>query len=151
MKIYDFTNRKREFGRVVFSLTLDKKRMTERVIIGTADEVRQCLEYGRGEGDVYYDETRTLGSLFAKLRAEYDELSSNTGSHEWIEQFKKHRDITVLTRPVAVTLLDRIVVYQDKRIEVLFKYNHKYQRIIEYIQSVQAAQPEHDVDVREVV
>ena len=70
MKIYDFTNRKREFGRVAFALTLDKKRMTERVIIGTADEVRRSLEYDRDEGDVYYDETRTLGNLLINFESD---------------------------------------------------------------------------------
>lgn len=31
---YDFTSRERAFGDVVFTLTLDKKRMKERIIIG---------------------------------------------------------------------------------------------------------------------
>jgi len=70
MKIYDFTNKKREFGRVAFSLTLDKKRKTERVIIGTADEMRRCLEHGKGEGDVYYDETLPLGSFLINFESD---------------------------------------------------------------------------------
>jgi hypothetical protein len=31
---YDFTKRERDFGRIVFALMLDRKKMTERVIIG---------------------------------------------------------------------------------------------------------------------
>jgi hypothetical protein len=31
---YDFTDRERELGRVVLALTLDRKKMTERIVIG---------------------------------------------------------------------------------------------------------------------
>jgi len=39
LKIYDFTSKEKELGRVVFALTLDKKKLAERIIIGRADEV----------------------------------------------------------------------------------------------------------------
>ena len=66
MKIYDFTKKERDsFVRVVFALTIDKKRMTERVIIGLANEVKLALELG--EGKVYYDKVRPLGRLFSVL------------------------------------------------------------------------------------
>ncbi len=58
---YDFTSRTRELGRVVFALTLDRKKMTERIVIARSDEARLRLEHGIG--DVYYDEVRPLGSL----------------------------------------------------------------------------------------
>lgn len=61
MKIYDFTSGEREFGRVVFALTLNSKRMTERIVIGKEDEVRLLLN--GADGNVYYDKARPLGSL----------------------------------------------------------------------------------------
>ena len=70
MKIYDFTKKKTEYGRVVFALTLDKKRMTERIVIGMANEVKRRLEYD--EGDVYYDETRPIGSLLINFENDKD-------------------------------------------------------------------------------
>jgi hypothetical protein len=36
---YDFTKRERDFGRIVFALTLDRKKMRERVIVGRNTEV----------------------------------------------------------------------------------------------------------------
>jgi len=65
---YDFTSKQRDFGRVVFALTLDRKRMTERVVIGRTDEARRCLE--QGAGDVCYDETRPLGSLLLSFESD---------------------------------------------------------------------------------
>jgi len=69
---YDFTSRERELGRVVLSLTLDRKKMTERVVIGRSNEAALRLE--RGLGEVYYDETRPLGSLLIGLDADRDRL-----------------------------------------------------------------------------
>jgi hypothetical protein len=65
---YDFTGRERELGRVVFALTLDRKRLTERVVIGRADEARQRFE-GK-ESEVFCDETRPLGSLLLTFEAD---------------------------------------------------------------------------------
>ena len=31
---YDFTRRERDFGRIVFALTIDQKKMKERIVIG---------------------------------------------------------------------------------------------------------------------
>lgn len=45
-----------------------------------------------------------------KLKEELECLLQNrTGSSLWIEQFKKYRNITELTRHIAVTLIDRII------------------------------------------
>ena len=68
MKVYDFTSREREFGRVVFALTLDKKKLAERIIIGKVDEVRRLLN--GGDGEVYYDEVRPLGSLLLSFESD---------------------------------------------------------------------------------
>jgi hypothetical protein len=65
---YDFTSRERDFGQIVFALTLDRKKMTERVVIARSDEVRLRLEYGAGE--VYYDEVRPLGSLLLNFESD---------------------------------------------------------------------------------
>ncbi len=58
---YDFTKRDRGFGKIVFALTLDRKKLTERIVIGETTETRRRLE--DGAGDVYYDQTRPLGKL----------------------------------------------------------------------------------------
>jgi hypothetical protein len=68
LKIYDFTNRKREWGCVVFALALDKKKLAERIIIGKVDEVRRILN--GGDGEIYYDEVRPLGSLLLSFESD---------------------------------------------------------------------------------
>ncbi|GHV32870.1 hypothetical protein FACS18949_05230 [Clostridia bacterium] len=67
---YDFTGRERELGRVVFALTLNRQKMTERVVVGRSGEVSLRLE--RGIGDVYFDETRPLGAFLIGFEADAD-------------------------------------------------------------------------------
>jgi hypothetical protein len=52
----------------VFALTLDRKKLTERIIIARPGEARPRLELGAG--DVYYDETRLLGSLLLNFEGD---------------------------------------------------------------------------------
>ena len=55
---------------------------------------------------------------------------TNTG---WIQQFIQFQGITELTREVVVTLIDRIYVYEDKRIKIDFNYRNEiayYQDLI---------------------
>jgi hypothetical protein len=68
LKSYDFTSKEREFGRVVFAITLNRKRMTERIIIGRAEEVRRVLN--GGDGEIFYDEARPLGSLLLTFESD---------------------------------------------------------------------------------
>ena len=65
---YDFTRRERDFGRIVFTLTLDRKKLTERIIIARSDEARLRLE--RSAGDVFYDETCPLGSFLLNFEGD---------------------------------------------------------------------------------
>jgi hypothetical protein len=123
-----------------------KTKLYESLADGLIDKI-EYSEMKRG----YDEKLRQAEEALAKLKTEYNELGENTSSHEWIDQFKKHKDITALSRPIAVTLLDRIIVYQDRRIEVFFKYQSKYERIIEFIRNVQTAYPQAEYAEREVV
>jgi len=58
---YEFNLKNPAFDRIVFLLTVNKKKMTERVIIGESGEVRLRLD--KNIGDVFYDETRPIGTL----------------------------------------------------------------------------------------
>ena len=52
----------------------------------------------------------------------------------WIMQFIKFQGITELTREAVVTLIDRIYVYEDKRIRIEFNYRNEiaaYQEILQ--------------------
>jgi len=75
--IYDFNNKKRDFGRVIFALTLDRKRKTERIVIGKENEVRRFFEFSGG--DVYYEKTRPIGSWLFSLSGNSDDEWNQRG------------------------------------------------------------------------
>lgn len=85
----------------------------------------------------YDEKLNHAENALIKLKAEYTSLWESTGTHEWIEGFKRHKDIEKLNRSVVVSLVDRIIVYEDSRVEVAFKYQHNYERALDYIQSIQ--------------
>lgn len=77
-----------------------------------------------------------------KLKEELEGLLQNrTGSSLWIEQFKKYRNLTELTRHIAVTLIDRIMVFEDCRIDIRFRYQYDYERALELIRNMQQLCP----------
>lgn len=81
-----------------------------------------------------------------KLKGELEALLKNgTGTSLWIEQFKKYRNITELTRHIAVTLIDRIMVFEDSRIDIRFRYQYDYERALELIGNMGAPHPEEAV------
>lgn len=63
----------------------------------------------------------------AQIRSEIDSLAKRNGKHhEWIETFVSKREVETLTRNVVVELIDNICVYEDKRLEITFRYADKY-------------------------
>ncbi|RKJ04521.1 DUF4368 domain-containing protein [bacterium D16-54] len=81
-----------------------------------------------------------------KLKGELEALLKNgAGTSLWIEQFKKYRNITELTRHIAVTLIDRIMVFEDSRIDIRFRYQYDYERALELIGNMGELHPEEAV------
>lgn len=73
-------------------------------------------------------------AAISRLKAQRAEALSCTGTDSsWIEQFVKFKGINELTREVVVTLIDRIYVFEDKRIKIDFNYRDEiayYQEIL---------------------
>lgn len=61
------------------------------------------------------------------LKAEIENLvNGNTGEQQWISHFKEYQNIDGLTRKLTVALIDRIEVYEKKRIRICFKFQMEY-------------------------
>ena len=55
-----------------------------------------------------------------KQKEKQEEIIS--GSRQWIENFKKNKNITELDRDIITELIDNIEVYEDNRIRIHFKF-----------------------------
>lgn len=49
-----------------------------------------------------------------------------SGENRWLKAFSNIRDAKELTREMAVSLLDKVEVYEDKRIHIRFRFQNEY-------------------------
>lgn len=83
----------------------------------------------------YTKQIEDTEKAISKLQLQRAEIaSSHSTDNSWIMQFIKFQGITELTREAVVTLIDRIYVYEDKRIRIEFNYRNEiaaYQEILQ--------------------
>jgi hypothetical protein len=85
-------------------------------------------------------ESRRRAALdsIAQIRIEIDTLASRSGKHhEWIESVVANKGIEKLERNVVVELIEHIKVYEDKRIEIVFRYADRYKEVLNQIMFLQ--------------
>ena len=81
-----------------------------------------------------------------RLKDEIEKIISDKGEKNfWIESFKKHNNITALSRKAVVSLIDEVVVYEGNRIGIVFKYQYNYDSAINFVQSVSEIMPLIDI------
>lgn len=74
----------------------------------------------------------------AQIKIEIETLASRNGKHhEWIESFLANKGIEKLERNVVVELIDYIKIYEDKRIEIVFRYADNYKETLNQIRYIQ--------------
>lgn len=54
-------------------------------------------------------------------------------SQQWISDFKEHRNIRALTRSVAAQCIEKIQIYEGKRIEITFTHAQDYLTLLEQV------------------
>ena len=100
-----------------------------------ADRYRRLLESlyeNMMDGVITREEYRELKKNYTELRSEAEAqaeglqeemvraLESSADGNGWMEQFKKYRNITKLDRTAVVSLIDRIFIYRDRRVDIIY-------------------------------
>ena len=108
MQTYSFTSKKRELGKMVFALTLNRKRMTERIVIGRTEDVRRLLSGGDSNAHnhslIYYDTVRPLGSLLLNFEADPDGNWNKNGiilRESYSKIFPPHSAMRSMAKPAS--------------------------------------------------
>ena len=60
-------------------------------------------------------------------------LENKSSMHEWIKEFKQHRNIQSLDRNAAVVMIKRVIIYSADRIEVTYNFEDEFARCSEYV------------------
>lgn len=65
-----------------------------------------------------------------KLREEMSLVIQNSvQGQDWMEQFKKCRNITKLDRTIVVSLIERIFIYRDKKVEIVYSWQDWFRQL----------------------
>ncbi len=64
-------------------------------------------------------------------------LESSVDGNGWMEQFKKYGNITELDRTAVVSLIDRIFIYRDRRVDIIYSCQDELRLLDETLAQVQ--------------
>lgn len=65
-------------------------------------------------------------------------VEGRSGEQKWIAYFKQYQNIEELNRKLAVELIDRILVFEGRRIQIRFKFQCEYESALALIRCVHA-------------
>jgi len=68
------------------------------------------------------------------LRENLQHLAERGSSVEWVETFRKYQNITVLDRAAVVTLIDHIIIHENKTVEIIYRYHDEFTQQMEAIE-----------------
>ncbi|MDD2979308.1 MAG: recombinase family protein [Hespellia sp.] len=93
--------------------------------------------------DAYREKADRAVVALEQIQKEIDTFAvSNGTTFDWIESIKEYGKIKELSRGIAVSLLDEVLVYEKLagerygRIEVHFKYKHEFETALSFIASI---------------
>lgn len=69
-----------------------------------------------------------------KLNKEKLEILDGVSKQQsWIEQFRQYENVTELTRPMVIHLIERINIFEDSNIEIVFRHRNQIEEILRFI------------------
>ena len=83
----------------------------------------------------YTQKKEELLNLIENLESQKESIKNGlTTENRFIENFKKHQNITELTRDVVVELINNIYIYEGGKIEVEVKFRDEYLNALQFIE-----------------
>ena len=89
----------------------------------------------------YITDKSNIENKIAKLDNEIITISQTTNNNvvnthnNFVSTFKKYKNFTALTREMAVELINKIKVFEDKRIEVELNFQDEFELAVKYLES----------------
>lgn len=111
---------------------MDRKREEidrNQALLGTLYE---SLADGLIDRDEYQDLKKTYSRRRTEAEAQAEAIQEEMGreleqeDRGWMEQFRKHRNITELERSIIVTLVERILIFRGHRVEIVYRWHNEF-------------------------
>lgn len=135
-------------------LKIHKMKKYEILIANKEKEIEENREYrlklyeSMVDGIINHDEYVQLRQRYTR-RIEEAQLSVTQANEElekinaglaatgtWMDSFLKYHELTELSRDIVVTLIDKIYIYEDKRIEIQFNFRSEFNSLNEFVNSI---------------
>ena len=86
-----------------------------------------------------------------KLNKEKREILDGVSKQQsWIEQFRQYENVTELTRPMVIHLIERINIFEDSNMEIVFRHRNQIEEILQFISEKTADKKVLAMPIREV-
>lgn len=86
-----------------------------------------------------------------KLNKEKREILDGVSKQQsWIEQFRQYENVTELTRPMVIHLIERINIFEGSHIEIVFRHRNQIEEILQFISEKTANKNVLAMPIREV-
>ena len=86
-----------------------------------------------------------------KLNKEKREILDGVSKQQsWVEQFRQYENVTELTRPMVIHLIERINIFEDSHIEIVFRHRNQIEEILQFISEKTAGKKVLAIPIREV-
>ena len=86
-----------------------------------------------------------------KLNKEKREILDGVSRQQsWVEQFRQYESVTELTRPMVIHLIERINIFEDSNIEIVFRHRNQIEEILQFISEKTANKKVLAMPIREV-
>ncbi len=138
------------------------KKLQER-IARKKEEIQRCqkllqsLYESMTDGIIDQQEYQELKKTYIRRRTEAEEQVDAfqreidqeivcADSQGWIEQFRRHQGITALDRAIVVSLIERIMVYREHRVEIVFRWSDEYRQTLELLLLAQQLRSGQEAD-----
>ncbi|WP_243152379.1 recombinase family protein [Pseudoflavonifractor sp. 524-17] len=78
------------------------------------------------------------GAIQEEMSREMGNLSEGRG---WMGQFRKHQNIESLDRTIVVSLIERVLIFRDRRVEVVCRWHDEFSWQMDLLRQAQGALP----------
>lgn len=65
-------------------------------------------------------------------------VHNRKASVKWLEEFKQYKNVSKLTRAMLVILIDKVLIYENNRVEIKFRFADEFAAVQSYINTVEA-------------
>ncbi len=106
-----------------------KLRLYEDLADGIIDK-SEYFEFRNSYTKVIEDKQDALLRVRKEMR---EAVTTGTTERNWVTLFKQYENIEELNRRVLMSLVDRILIYENHAIEIVFKYKDEYEHAVAYV------------------